>query len=342
MAPRTTERLLNLTICLLSATRYISKERIREVVEGYSGQGDQAFERMFERDKEALRVLGVPIDTGSNDPFFEDEVGYRIRRTDFELPPIELDPDEAAAVGVAARAWREASMNESTQNALAKLRAAGVEPDASRLASLQASVAAEPAFATLVAAVQDRHLVKFTYRRDGRETERTLEPWGLTSVKGRWYVIGHDRDRDATRMFKLSRIVGQPRRSSKPGAYTTPDDLDLSALAASLRPPEPSHTAVLAIRRDKAPALRRRSTERAAPELPGGAVLPAGYTVYETGYTETRRTAAEVAEYAADVIVLDPPELRARVVDHLQLARDTLRGTAAPGAGESGDTGGAA
>lgn len=336
MAPRTTERLLNLTICLLSTTRYISKERIRDVVEGYSGQSDQAFERMFERDKDALRVQGVPIDTGSNDPFFEDEVGYRIRRTDFELPPIELDADEAAAVGVAAQAWREASMNESTQNALAKLRAAGVEPDVTRLAGLQASVAAEPAFAVLVQAVQERCRVRFSYRREGQEQDRTLEPWGLTSVKGRWYVIGHDRDRDATRMFKLSRIVGQPVRKSKAGAYEVPADLDLRALATSLRPPEPSHTAVLAIRRDKAPVLRRRGTGRDAPELPGGASLPVGYEVFETGYTETGSTAAQIAEYAADVIVLDPPELRERVVQHLQAARDSLRAAATAGGGVVG------
>jgi predicted DNA-binding transcriptional regulator YafY len=114
------------------------------------------------------------------------------------------------------------------------LRAAGIEPDTSQLASLEPSVQAqEPAFEPLWNAVLQRIRMSFTYRGGAR---RTLEPWGLTSTKGRWYVIGRDTDRDAVRMFKLSRISDVPRRASKPGAYQVPDDLDLRSLAKSLAP----------------------------------------------------------------------------------------------------------
>ena len=82
----------------------------------------------------------------------------------------------------------------------------------------------------------------------------------MTSSKGRWYVIGRDVDRDATRMFKLSRITDLPRRESKPGAYEVPADLDLRSLARALAPPEPTEEAVL--------ALRAGRTVRFAPTTP--------------------------------------------------------------------------
>ena len=97
------ERILNLTICLLVSGRYLPKSRIREAVEGYHDLSDAAFERTFERDKDELRSLGVPIEVGSFDPLFDDEPGYRILPSEFELPPIDLDAEEAAVVGVAAR-----------------------------------------------------------------------------------------------------------------------------------------------------------------------------------------------------------------------------------------------
>ena len=112
MTTRKTERILNLTICLLVSDRYLPKSRIREAVEGYHDLSDAAFERTFERDKDELRALGVPIEVGSFDPLFDDEPGYRIRPTEFQLPAIDLDAEEASVVGVAARVWQHAGMAE--------------------------------------------------------------------------------------------------------------------------------------------------------------------------------------------------------------------------------------
>ncbi|HET9872561.1 MAG TPA: WYL domain-containing protein [Propionibacteriaceae bacterium] len=307
MAPRKTERILNLTICLLVSGRYLPKSRIREAVEGYHNLSDAAFERTFERDKDELRALGVPIEVGSFDPLFEDEPGYRILPSEFELPPIELDAEEAAVIGVAARAWQHASMAESTSSAIAKLRAAGVDPDASQLASLEPSVsAAEPAFDLLWSSVLDRTRVSFTYRD---KATRTLEPWGITSSRGRWYVIGRDTDRDAPRMFKLSRITGQPKRVSRPGAFDVPADLNLRSLARALAPGDPTAEATVAILPGKAPTLRRRGRPATSPVN-----LPVGFEVVKVGYSDPATMAAEVARYAADVIVLDPPEIRQGVI----------------------------
>jgi proteasome accessory factor B len=307
MPPRKTERILNLTICLLVSGRYLPKSRIREAVEGYHNLSDAAFERTFERDKDELRSLGVPIQVGSFDPLFDDEPGYRILSSEFALPAIDLDAEEAAVVGVAARVWKHASMAESTRSAISKLRAAGVEPDASQLASLEPSVqASEPGFDVLWNAVLERARVSFTYR-DG--TPRTLEPWGLTSYKGRWYVIGQDVDRQASRMFRLSRMTDLPKRVSKAGSYEVPADLDLRSLARSLAPRERTETSVLAIRSGKAPALARRG-EPTVSEIP----LPAGFAVYAVRFSDLHSAAEEITPHAADVVVLEPAELRDLVV----------------------------
>ena len=318
MTTRKTERILNLTICLLVSDRYVPKSRIREAVEGYHDLSDAAFERTFERDKDELRSLGVPIEVGSFDAFFDDEPGYRIRPSEFQLPAIDLDAEEASVVGVAARVWQHAGMAESTRSALAKLRAAGIEPDTAQLSALEPSVqASEPAFEPLWNAVLDRTRVSFTYRDSER---RTLEPWGLTASKGRWYVIGWDTDRAATRMFKLSRMTDLPRRVSRAGAYAVPADLDLRALARTLAPPDPHETALLAIRTGRAQALARRG-EPAGSDAP----RPNGFDVFAVPYADLWRISEEISPHGADVVVLAPVELRDHVIRGLSAVAGTGR-----------------
>ncbi len=127
MSKRKTERLLGLVVCLLSTRRYLTAEQIRDAVPGYPEQ-DDLFKRMFERDKEDLRELGVPLETGVNHPFDEDP-GYRIRQQAYELPELRLEADEAAVLGLAARVWRRAELAGAAAGALLKLRAAGIDPD---------------------------------------------------------------------------------------------------------------------------------------------------------------------------------------------------------------------
>ena len=255
MAPRKTERILNLTICLLVSGRYLPKSRIREAVEGYHNLSDAAFERTFERDKDELRSLGVPIEVGSFDPLFDDEPGYRILSSEFALPAIDLDAEEAAVVGVAARVWRHASMAEATRSAIAKLRRRAWNRMPRSLLPWSHPFGHRSRALRCCGTPCSTARVSFTYR-DGNP--RTLEPWGLTSFKGRWYVIGRDVDRAATRMFKLSRMADLPKRVSRAGSYEVPADLDLRRLARSLAPREPTETAVLAIRAGKAPGLAPR------------------------------------------------------------------------------------
>src|ERR1700727_2420828 len=120
---------MNLVIALLSTHNFISAERIRETVYGYSDSAtDEAFSRMFERDKNELRDLGIPLETGRVASFDPIE-GYRINRDAYALPAVELTGDEAAAVAVATQLWESPELITATQGALLKLRAAGVDVD---------------------------------------------------------------------------------------------------------------------------------------------------------------------------------------------------------------------
>src|SRR6516225_4051452 len=127
MSKRKTERLLGLVVCLLSTRRYLTADQIRAAVPGYPEQ-DDLFKRMFERDKEDLRELGVPLETGLNHPF-DDDPGYRIRQQAYELPELRLEADEAAVLGLAARVWQRAELAGAAAGALLKLRAAGIDAD---------------------------------------------------------------------------------------------------------------------------------------------------------------------------------------------------------------------
>src|ERR1700734_3699298 len=114
MSRRKTERLLSLVVCLLSAGKYLTASQIREAVPGYPESFD-AFKRMFERDKDELRELGIPLETGVNGS--DEESGYRISRQAYELPEIRLEPDEAAGLGLAARVWRRAELAGAAEGA---------------------------------------------------------------------------------------------------------------------------------------------------------------------------------------------------------------------------------
>ena len=141
MSARKSERLLNLLIALLVSRGWVDKHRLREVIPDYrEAATEDAFEKMFERDKEDLRALGVPIETGGFDPLFGDEAGYRIPRQAFELPQIDLEADEAAVVGLAARVWQQAGLASATSDALLKLKAAGIEVDRTALDVAQPQV----------------------------------------------------------------------------------------------------------------------------------------------------------------------------------------------------------
>jgi proteasome accessory factor B len=311
-----TERLVNLVICLLSTRRFLTAAQIAATVPGYEHdpsdpRDHEAFQRKFERDKAELRDLGVPLETGTTS-VFDSEPGYRIARRDYALPDIHLEPDETAAVGIAARLWQHAGMAAAATSGLIKLRAAGVDVDMQATLGVEPVVTADPAFEPLQTAARERQEVRFEYRipEDDTATTRHLQPWGVVSWRGRWYVVGHDLDRDATRSFRMSRVVGRVVPVGSPGAFTPPADLDLfSHVSRWSGPTVHPHRATVLVKPGRAHGVRRWADQIGTG--PDGDIV-------ELGYGDPDGFARWLVGYGADVVVLAPEDVRKATIARLR------------------------
>lgn len=317
------ERLMNLVIALLSTRTFITADRIREIVSGYSDDvSDEAFSRMFERDKNELRDLGIPLETGrvsQTDPI----EGYRINREAYALPAVQLTADEAAAVAVATQLWESPELITATQGALLKLRAAGIDIEAgdadiaiTSTAALPGLRGSEEVLGILLSAVDSGHVVQFPHRPSRAEpyTLRTVEPWGVVTDSGRWYLVGHDRDRGAVRTFRLSRIGAEVTPIGEPGVVSRPADLNLREIVARVVGDWPAAgQAMVWVADGRATALRRRSTPGESRTLGGraGEVIALDIGMFD-------RVAREIASYGADAVVLEPASLREDVIARLE------------------------
>jgi proteasome accessory factor B len=321
------ERLLNLVIALLSTRSFITAERIRATVSGYADSpSDEAFSRMFERDKNELRDLGIPLETGRVSALDPTE-GYRINREAYALAPVELTPDEAAAVAMATQLWESPEMVTVTQGALLKLRAAGVDVDApesavaiTTSASLPGLRGSEGVLKILLAAIDAGQAVRFQHRSSRSEpyTDRTLEPWGVVTYRGRWYVVGHDRDRDDTRTFRLSRIGAEVKPVGAKSAVQRPDDVDLREIVhRAVAEWPPGAQARVWVATGRAMALRRQAHQSGETAT---AMELAGRTGDEIAIDIGRQDtlAREIAGYGADAVVLGPQSLRDDVIGRLR------------------------
>jgi proteasome accessory factor B len=322
-----TERLVNLVICLLATRTFVPKERLRATLEPYRGcPSDEAFERMFERDKEELRQLGIPLEVGAVNAYFEDEIGYRIAPGEYALPELELEPDEAAALGMAARFWQQATLAQAASSALLKLKAAGLEIGEASPAGIEPRVRAEaPAFEPLLEAVYERQIVRFPYRRgDGQSAVREVEPWTIDSWRGRWYLAGYDVARADSRVFRLDRITGPVLLTGRAPNHKVPARLDVRAQVAAYARSgggEPS-TATLLARVGTCFQLRRMASEVAIGE-DGWDTLT---------ITVRNEISGWLAEFGADVVVLGPAALREGVLAKLRALAEEPAGCCAGGA----------
>jgi proteasome accessory factor B len=267
---------------------------------------------MFERDKAELREMGVPLETGRTS-VFDTEDGYRIARADYELPEITLTGQEAAAVGLALRLWESAQLAGAAHSALLKLRAAGVDVDPGRTLPIQPRLDSdEPAFEPCYAAARDRRVLTFDYRRPDEATpaRRRVQPWGVVAWHGRWYLAGLDLDRQAARVFRLSRVVGTPRATGPEHAFEPPD-VDLAGLVAgAFGGGGEEQLVVVRARPGSAVGLRRW-----AQPLGAG---PDGEDRLQLRTTEPWRLADQLAAYGPDVVVESPAHVREAVVERLR------------------------
>lgn len=316
---------MNLVIALLSTRTFITAERIRETVSGYSeSPSDEAFSRMFERDKNELRDLGIPLETGRVSSLDPTE-GYKINREAYALPSVELTADEAAAVAVATQLWESPEMVTVTQGALLKLRAAGVDVDPPESAvavtvSLPGLRGSEDVLGILLAAIDSGQAVQFKHRASRSEpyTDRTVEPWGVVTYSGRWYLVGHDRTRDATRTFRLSRIDPGIEAVGPRSAVDRPDGVDLREIVhRAVADLPPSAQATVWVADGRATALRRQAGQNGELATPLTLAGRSGEQI-KLDIGRPDGLAREIAGYGADALVLEPGYLRDDVVARLR------------------------
>lgn len=307
------ERLLNLVIGLASARRAVTRAQIYENFVGYKESASQAaFERLFERDKETLRRLGIPLITAPLSTF-DDEVGYLIDASNYALPPIELSPEQARIATLAATLWRDSAMQDAAARGVTKLRAIGASMDGLTPPALDINPGATtPAFAALLDAIQVRREVHFTYRAasSGEESKRRVQPWRIKGRRGAWYLSGFDLDRDDRRVFRLDRISGNVRARGPENAFEIPAPEAENTSETRVGSPRKAR---IVVSPGKANALRLRAerVEAAPAGIWDGAADADVLTIPLHEVRELARTIAGLGEHAH---VIEPADLRDRVI----------------------------
>ncbi len=322
------ERLVNLVVALMATEQGLTKETILTSVSGYreqheAGASKDALEKMFERDKENLRGLGVPIETIGDyaDPDDLREARYRVPTAEYELPAdIAFTPAELAVLNLAGGVWSDTSMSAQARSGLRKIRALGNDVDAPIAGYSPRINLREPAFAPLQRAIEQGRVVEFDYLKggDADARRRRIQPLALLEYEGRWHVYGHDLGVDAERTFLLARI------SSDVVTTRTGFDLALREAAgekalAGLEEVAERQRALLEIVPGTEASLRL--SRRATPADQG----------FHVPYVDVHIFADELASYGPEVRVVEPAALRDQVVARLErvVARHATTGAAA-------------
>lgn len=321
--------MLNLVIALLGTTRGRSRHFIRNEVAGYtpvaSKQSEEdklgpAFERMFERDKEMLRDLGVPITvTTSYDDDDSEQVLYRIKPEDYSVPEIRLNESSMVVLAVAANLWSGAAFSDDAASALRKVASrAGVPWDLAQL-NLRANVRTlDTAFEPLWDALRSSNEVVFSYRSSGSEesTARRVQPWGLGSKYGQWYLVGFDTQRQDQRSFRLSRITSQISIDDS-STFDRPQDFTIGSVLNELGTGQ-ALTAEVLVPKDSIHSLRNRPGAKVIANGQSSAVTPSEVETLSIPYREAELMADDLAAVAKTVKVKEPAALRAAVLTRLE------------------------
>ena len=303
---RKSERLINLTIALLATKRFITKSEIFKTIEGYEGSSESK-ERMFERDKDDLRSLGIEIEVGSFDPLFNDEAGYRIKQERYQLDLGDIAALEISLLSLAAKAWQGASLDDAAQRALVKLNSLGIAVDE---ASLPDSL---PFFSDegldipkITRAIAEHQILEFTYRNYDLSVEkRSVVPIGLSTRSGYWYLAGVDQSVEEVRTFRFDRVIGTFTAKRGPKKFETPENFD----SQSLFEREKSIDAVIDVRLGKGTSLRAlASSTKSIGE----------WDQIQIPILDLRTLSSLILWHGDDVYVHSPKELREIIISSLK------------------------
>ena len=304
---RKSERLVNLTIALLATRRYLTKSEIFRTVEGYEG-APEAMERMFERDKDDLRSLGIEIELGTFDPLFEDEAGYRITPSSYQLDLGDLDGTDLALLSLAASAWSGAALEKESTSALVKLASFGIESDSEALSLLTPLASGtNENFALITDAIIRRSEIEFEYvSADLLIKVRRVAPYSLRGQSGSWYLVGRDLDKGSLRTFRLDRIVTEIKVSKKSQVFEIPDQLPV------MNDEEAKEIALLQVRKNRGHQIRSLGTLVDSEEE---------WDVISLPILDLSWLLRSILWHRDDVIVKEPISLRENVIRSLNEMR---------------------
>ena len=304
---RKSERLVNLTIALLATKRYLTKSEIFRTVEGYEGS-PEAMERMFERDKDDLRSLGIAIELGSFDPLFEDEAGYRITPSRYKLDLGELDGTDIALFSIAASAWTGAALERESTSALIKLASMGLDSDSEALSLLAPRInGTNQNFTVITDAIIRRSEIEFEYMSsDLTKQQRRIAPYSLRGQSGSWYLVGQDLEKNSLRTFRLDRIVSEVSASKKSNTYVIPDEIPDQGAE------EVREIARIRIRKNRGHQLRSYATVLESEEEWDEVSLP---------IVDANWLLRTILWHRDDVVLLEPSTLRKQIVQSLKELR---------------------
>ena len=313
------ERLLNLFIALTSTRARMDKQQIRSTVYGYDqgmqgqdAKADAAFERMFERDKEDLRRLGVPLQTVT-DAANGGDIGYRIDASDATMQPIDVTPAELAVLSLAVDYWRDAALGTDARQAFIKVASRVQHEAIPELPFGARATGARSALGVFAEAIHERRAVAFDYASSqSPPSSRVVDPWRIVMSGGTDYLVGRDHKADALRTFRVSRILGAVKPVGEQGGFTPPAEVPLGELA----PGEIQGTATIAVRPEAGNVIRRAGK---------AAGMDGDWDLIAVPYRHLDSLRADVLALAGAARAVSPPELVDAVRNFARAAQEATR-----------------
>lgn len=307
MSSAKTERLINLTMALLASRRFMSKSEIFRRVAGYEGSNETK-ERMFERDKDELRSLGIDIQVASHDPLFEDEVGYRISPEEFQLKSI-FTGRELGLMATAVGLINGAASEKNNGNLLQRINSFSVTPLNPEDVTLISPPEIETRLIEVTKAMSTRSMIRFEYRKaDGDKPEvRQLNPMGLSAWRSEWYLVGEDIDRGDIRVFRLNRILSDILIDRKRETFEIPSDFRVSDYLIMLR--ERMYRATVRIRRECGDSLLIRFAEIEEP-IDQNTNDKDDWREKHLLFSDIEEATSKLSRFGSNVVVVEPVALK--------------------------------
>lgn len=304
----TLERLTNLTFAFLNAKdlgkQFLTPQWIHSNVADYKDKSDQAFEKAFQRDRATLQSVGVPIESVAN-------LGYRLQEEAYSLPEVQFTPEEAAVLGLAGERGLSGELGVFARSGWTKIAASGADRELGKNNSVAALGDGDSLDALtldrIIKACGRRLRITFDYtaHQQAEPVTRTFEPWGLVPLRGRMYLVGHDIDREASRVFRITRVSNVAATGK---AQYPRQDVNLQKLVEE----------TLRMSREVVSA-RVRVPADTLPEIESAGVREGDCVVLRD--VDKAWLVRTCVAAAPDAVLLEPAELRAEIVEGLRAVR---------------------